>query len=161
MPLRRWWRRRRRGWRRRRATRSCAVAARSGRHDRRNRQPTRHRHNASIREELGYYGFSNVLSYTRFRQTEPMSWSETVPVVLVLLALERVSRQSRRDDRIPAGKPCPRQEEETPKEQRHANLGQADGRPGTMIDGRHDFEIALEPDSPAADERNADPRRRE
>src|SRR5437667_49778 len=136
---RRWRGRRARGWRRRRATISRTVATRCQYRDRRNRQQTSHPHNASMEEMK--------------RATRTPSCAKRVRCslklirccALVLLTLQRVCGKPRRDDRIATREPRPREQEEPTEEQRHADLRDAQRWPGAMIDGRHDFEIALQP----------------
>src|SRR4029077_8859657 len=65
-----------------------------------------------------------------------------------------------RDDRIAAGEPAPREEEQPGEKQRYARFGQANRRTLSTIDRGHDLEIALEPDAEETDEREAQHRRR-
>src|SRR5712691_9085678 len=78
---------------------------------------------------------------------------------LVSLALQGIRGQTGRNDGIAAREPRPRKKEEAAEEQHHADFRNAERRTGPVIDGRHDLEIALQPDADEADEREARHRR--
>src|SRR5437879_7904306 len=80
---------------------------------------------------------------------------------LVVLALQRIGGESRRDDRIASRKPRPRKEEQPAKEERDSQLRHTDGRTAAVINRRDHLEIAFEPDAHEAHNREAHHRGRE
>src|SRR6266550_8400966 len=76
-------------------------------------------------------------------------------MVLVLFAVQCVGSQAGREDWITAREPGPGKKKEPAEEQRHADFRHTERRAGPVIDGRHDLEIALQPDAEEADDREA------
>src|SRR4051812_44928077 len=114
---RRWWRRYGRwiGWRRR-VARTPATAGDSNNQGR-DGERTKHRHDSSTRGK-------SQPSSTRTKDKR------------LVLALQRVRRESGRDDRIAAGEPAPRQQEQAAEKERHADFRNSDRGTGTAIHGR-------------------------
>ena len=78
----------------------------------------------------------------------------------MLFAIQRVGGETRRNDRVATGKPCPADEKQSPEKQCGPNLGDTNHWTGTVIDGRNDLEISLQPNPNETDDREAKERRR-